>query len=78
MFKDRNKALLLKQVLYETRQRYGFLLVAFVVMPNHFHAVIVPRAGDTISQVMRFIKGTYARRHNLRYGSTGAFWQPRF
>ncbi|MBI1886329.1 MAG: transposase [Chloroflexi bacterium] len=78
VFQDRAKAELLKEVLYQTRVRYGFLLLGFAIMPDHLHAVIVPRLGDTISQVMRFVKGTYARAHNVLYDSSGPFWQPRF
>jgi putative transposase len=47
-------------------------------MPDHFHAVIVPRSGDTISAVMRYVKGAFARWYNASCGSQGAVWQPRF
>jgi len=66
------------ECLLETRERYGFLLLSFVVMPDHLHDVVVPREGDTISQTMRFIKCTFARRFNAAQGRSGAFWQPSF
>ena len=78
IFRDPDQADLLKTVLYQTRERYGFLLLGFVVMPDHLHAVVVPRPGDTISQVMRFIKGTYARFHNRRLAQRGPVWQASF
>jgi len=64
--------------LLQARNRYGFLVLSFVVMPDHVHAVIVPRTGDTISQTMRLIKGTFSRRSNLERARIGAFWQPSF
>ena len=68
----------MRDVLYETSKRYEFHLLSFVIMPDHFHAIVVPRPGDTISQVMRFIKGRYARLHNERVPAFGAVWQPSF
>ena len=47
-------------------------------MPDHFHAILVPEPRDTISAVMRYIKGTFARRYNAANDSGGAVWQPRF
>jgi REP element-mobilizing transposase RayT len=78
IFKDGANANLLVDVLYQTSKRYEFRLLSFVVMPDHLHVIVVPRPGDTISQVMRFIKGTYARRHNDRVTKYGPVWQRSF
>jgi REP element-mobilizing transposase RayT len=59
--------------------RYGeearkYRLHAWVVMPNHVHAVITPESA--FSQIMRWLKWTTARRSNRLLGRTGtAFWQ---
>jgi REP element-mobilizing transposase RayT len=66
------------EALYLTRNRYEFLLLSFVVMPDHLHCIVVPRSGDTISRVVRFIKGTSARMLNASRGVKGPVWQPRF
>jgi putative transposase len=58
----------LVDVLEDCRRRYRFLLLAFIVMPDHLHAIIVPGPGNTISTVMRYVKGTYARRLNSLRG----------
>jgi putative transposase len=78
IFADESTASRLRDILYETRARYGFLLLGFVIMPDHLHSLVVPRAGDTISQVMRFIKGTFARSHNKSRGAAGPVWQASF
>ena len=77
VFRNLTDAALLQDVL-ETSERYAFHLLSFVIMPDHLHAIVVPRPGDTISQTMRFIKGSYARRHNERIPAHGAIWQSSF
>jgi REP element-mobilizing transposase RayT len=78
IFEERETATLLRDILDACRRRYQFLVLAYVIMPDHLHAVIVPREGDTISQVMRYVKGAFARAYNARHGTRGSVWQPRF
>src|SRR3972149_11714216 len=78
IFEDYQNAEMMVIVLADTRARYGFHLLGYVVMPDHLHAVIVPAARNDISQVMRYIKGRYARLHNERHRSAGPVWQPSF
>src|SRR6266699_6084274 len=66
------------RVLNESRARYGFQVLSFVAMPDHFHAILVPRPGDSLSQTMRFIKGTFARKYNEQRGASGPVWQSSF
>lgn len=77
-FADPQNAEAFVEALYASREKYSFLIQAYVVMPDHFHGLIVPAPRNTISQVMRFIKGTYARSHNVNYGLAGSVWQPSF
>ena len=54
------------------KQFYG--LCAWVVMPNHVHLLILPKA--PVSVLMRWLKGSTARRANQLLGRTGQpFWQ---
>jgi putative transposase len=49
-------------VLEEVRQRYGFVLVGYVAMPDHIHLLISePEKGDP-SRVMQAIKQGFSRR----------------
>ena len=50
---------------------YG--LIAFVVMPNHVHIVIEPKA--EVPRITKWIKDASAREANLILGRTGPFWQ---
>ena len=49
-------------ILEQTRQRYRFIVIGYVVMPEHFHLLISePQQGDP-SKVMQVVKQTYAQR----------------
>jgi len=53
---------LFSQILEEVRQRYGFVLVGYVVMPEHIHLLISEPERGTPSTVMQVLKQRYARR----------------
>jgi putative transposase len=53
---------LLVQILGEVRDRYGFSLVGYVVMPNHIHLLISEPAKGTPSTVMQVLKQRVSRR----------------
>ena len=57
----RNRDLFLR-VLEQVRQRYHFVVVGYVVMPEHVHLLISePQRGDP-SGVMKALKQGFARR----------------
>src|SRR5580693_6101661 len=80
------------QVLGETRDRYGFSLVGYVVMPEHIHLLIGEPARGTPSTVLQVLKQrvsrqlrgnrrTPAEQLKLRFAADHAlprFWQLRF
>jgi putative transposase len=85
---------LLVQALGRIRERYKFLLVGYVVMPNHVHLLISECAKGTPSVVLKVLKQRVSRdllrsrrrapAGQLRFafakgdGSLPRFWQPRF
>jgi putative transposase len=52
---------LFSQILEETRQRYGFVVVGYVVMPDHIHLLISEPERGTPSTVMQVVKQRFAR-----------------
>jgi putative transposase len=84
---------LLLEVLESVRRRYRFVVVGYVVMPEHVHLLLSePERGDP-SKVMQAVKQGFARRilrklradDNPRQGSLwntaldrGHIWQARF
>jgi putative transposase len=50
------------QILGEVRDRYGFALVGYVVMPEHIHLLISEPAKGTPSTVLQVLKQRVSRR----------------
>ncbi len=63
IFSDHHKAKAIIDALQWLRQERSYLL-AYVVMPDHFHAILVPRGDQTISRLMQSVKGYTARLLN--------------
>jgi putative transposase len=64
--------------LEQARQKYRFVVIGYVVMPEHFHLLITePDVGDP-SVVMKVIKERFTKL--LHHGGirTGPIWQKRF
>jgi REP element-mobilizing transposase RayT len=61
--------------LFAVRERYKMRLFAYCFMPDHAHFVIVPGAPHTLSQTMRLVKGSIARRINEAEDTSGKVWQ---
>src|SRR5271165_1268291 len=53
---------LFAKILGEVRDRYGFALAGYVVMPNHIHLLIGEPATGTPSTVMQVLKQRVSRR----------------
>jgi putative transposase len=63
------------QILRETRDRYGFSLVGYVVMPEHIHLLISEPSRGTPSTVIQVLKQLLSRR--LRRRNRNAVGQTR-
>jgi len=68
----------LARVLRERREKYHFLLTAWVFLPDHWHAILFPRSPVTVSLVMESIKVGSTLRINGGRKESGLLWQPRF
>ncbi len=66
--------------LDEARKRYHVDLLAFCIMPNHFHLVTQVEDGARLSAMMQWWLTSHVRRHHSRRGTkgTGHIWQGRF
>jgi REP element-mobilizing transposase RayT len=69
---------LMIDALEGARGRLGFLLCGYVLMPDHWHALIGVSYPLTISQVIHDIKKVTARRLHERRGTEGPLWQHQF
>ncbi|MCS7032868.1 MAG: transposase [Phycisphaerae bacterium] len=68
------------QVLREALERYSVDLLAWCLMPNHWHLVLRPRRPDALAGFMRWVGVTHVRRHHQHYHSRGGghLYQGRF
>lgn len=62
LFQVTNNADLLQKTILDYRNQGKFLLHAFVIMPDHFHAVITPAPDVSLEKAMQFIKGGFSFR----------------
>ncbi len=76
--KDTKAAWFLIHTLGYHKFIYDYRLYAFMIMPDHFHAIIQPEGKYTISSIMHHVKGTFARKYNEFTGHKGHVWQKRF
>jgi REP element-mobilizing transposase RayT len=72
--RDRNRFL---ETLAEMVERFGVRVLAYCLMPNHYHLVLdTPRAN--LSQAMGWLQTTYTVRFNRRHRRVGHLFQGRF
>ena len=77
IFEDDTDASLFLKVLGEALQRFNAQVLAYCLMTNHYHLVIVTPQGG-LSLLMRQINGVYSQTYNRRHGVTGHLLQGRF
>ncbi len=77
IFSDPDCAESVIEAIQFVRRERAYVL-AYVVMPNHLHALLVPRDNTSISRVMQSIKGYSARIVNGKLGRHGPLWQRSF
>lgn len=68
---------LLIRTIYDILEENRTLLIAFVIMPDHLHLILVPQPGQ-LGRVVQLIKGRFARAYNQPAGRTGSVWQSRY
>ena len=61
----------------EAHDRCPMRLLAFCLMPNHFHFVLWPQGDGDVSRWMQWIQTTHVRRYHEHYRTTGHIWQGR-
>ncbi len=62
LFQVTATAELLERTVLDYRSQGRFLLHAFVIMPDHFHALITPAVDVSLEKAMQFVKGGFSFR----------------
>lgn len=68
------------RVIEEARDKADCRLLAFCVMPNHWHFVLRPEGDNDLSEYMRWLTVTHTQRWHAFHGTagTGPLYQGRF
>lgn len=80
LFEDPGDYAAFERILFEAVARTGIRLLAYCVMPNHWHLVVWPTNDLQLSQFMHWLTSTHAKRwqtYKRRIGS-GAVYQSRY
>jgi putative transposase len=75
--KDEDYAAFVK-LMADAQDRLPMRLVAYCLLPNHFHLVLWPLADGDLSRWMQWLLTAHVRRYHRHYGSSGHVWQGRF
>lgn len=63
--------------LSQLEERFGVVVLAYALMPNHFHLLVKSKCG-LLSNAMAWLQSGHARRIHKRLGTTGAMFRCRF
>jgi putative transposase len=78
LFKVPQVAEIVLQRLAACRDRGAYLLHEFVIMPDHFHALLTPGDTATLEKAMQLIKGGSSHEIHRARGHKLQVWQPGF
>jgi putative transposase len=65
-------------LLKENSLKAGLSVLAWCLMPNHVHLIVVPNEKDALAVALRRTHGRYAQYLNARRQRSGHLWQNRF
>lgn len=66
-----------EKALFETAERYGWILHAYVVMSNHYHLALETPRGK-LSLGMQYLQSVFSTRFNRFCGERGHVFQGRY
>ncbi|WP_425616621.1 transposase [Anatilimnocola sp. NA78] len=67
-------------LLEQARQRVAMQMLAYCLMPNHFHLLLWPTTDDSLSDYLHWLTTTHSQRRHakLKTTGTGPIYQGRF
>ena len=66
------------RALAQTQLRYPFCLCGYCLMTNHFHLLLQPDDGVSISRVLQSLTVAHTWHYHRDHGTLGPVWQGRF
>lgn len=77
-FHDSEDFLKFIEVLARYKDKFGFKLYHFSLMPNHYHLETEFENGRDLSLAMQALALSYSRYYHSKYNTVGYLWQGRF
>jgi putative transposase len=65
-------------LLYQGTETRNIRLLAYCLLPDHFHMVLWPRKDGDLSRWMQWLLTSHVRRYHRQYETSGHIWQGRF
>ncbi|MEA2005766.1 MAG: transposase [Acidobacteriota bacterium] len=65
-------------LIKKAKEKHPISILAYCLMPNHFHFVVSPNEGNRLSKWMHWLTSTHARHYHYYYNTSGHIWQGRF
>ena len=80
LFANASDYLQFERTLEAALARFPMRILAYCLMPNHWHLLLWPRYDGDVSRFVKWLSGTHARRWNEAHGTVGqgAVYQSRF
>jgi putative transposase len=66
------------QLMADARERLPLRILAYCLMPNHFHMVLWPHGDGDLGRWMQWLLTCHVRRFHRVNGTSGHVWQGRF
>ena len=60
------------------QRKFEMLVVAFVALSSHYHALLIPRDPKHLADFMEFVNGNVAKELGRLHGWEGQFWHDRY
>ncbi len=76
-FSDGDRSLYLR-LIRERKNAAEVRVLAYCLMSNHVHLIVVPEREDSLSSLFGYVNGRYAQAVNIRKGRSGHLWQARY
>jgi len=78
VFKRKHNIKALLDTFKYYKEKYSFAIIAYCILPDHFHWLIIPSEKVNASEIMKGVKGYSTRKINCINHWNGRLWQHQF
>ena len=72
IFADPKDYRLFEKVLEEAREKFDMRILSYLVMPNHWHLVLYPKADEDLQKFMGWVSMTHTQRWHSQHKTIGS------